>query len=105
MKCQSTIVRVIWIDLDCIGARRWQRLTRRAVPANAELQCRSQHRAVGLVDGDCTESVRSGERNSVYPHTHPLTGGAAETQPRILTRPERHTHWRAIEADRWRNIL
>src|ERR1043165_2185386 len=105
MNRDIAVVCVVRIDLDCIRARRWQHLTCRAMPANAELQCRSQHRAVRLVDSDCTESVRAGERDSIDADTHSLPGGAAEAQPCILSRSECHAHWRAIDADRWRQIL
>src|ERR1051325_8522150 len=105
MNCDIAVVRVVRIDLNRIGARRWQHLTRCAMTANAELQCRSQHRTVGLVDSDCAESVRAGERDSIDADTHSLPGGAAEAQPCILSRSECHAHRRAIDADRWRQIL
>src|SRR6185436_20035970 len=97
--------RVVRIDLNRVGAGRWQYLTRCAMPANAELQCRRQHRTVRLVDSYCAQSVRASERNSTDAHTDSLSRGAAEAQPRILARSESHAHWRAIDADRWRQIL
>src|SRR5690349_4694178 len=105
MNGDIAVVRVVRIDLYGVGARRWQYLTRCAMTANAELQCRSQHRAVRLVDSDCAQSVRASERNSINTHTHSLTCGTLETQPCILSRSECHAHWRAIDADRWRQIL